>query len=247
MKRNNMSILVVSCDDYSDLWDPFFFLMNKYWKDNKYPIYLTTNTKNYIKESINVINNPKDFEWSKRTKSALEKINSEYVLLLLEDYFFSKKVDNQKIMDILQLMTQDKILYYKLNSFSKINSKAYNNKNYLKIIPNDLKYGVSLQPAIWNTKFLYDLIGDGNYNPWYFEKKILNENLKIEPKKFLYDNRHILNIKHGLVKGKWLPSTLKYFKRRGINLNKNNDRKKLSIEEVLILNIKKYIKFFLRG
>ena len=38
--KNKFAILIVSCDKYSDLWDPFFKLFFKFWPDCPFNIYL---------------------------------------------------------------------------------------------------------------------------------------------------------------------------------------------------------------
>ena len=43
--KKRATIVVFSCDSYEDVWNPFFTLMNKYWKNCKYDIIL--NSKKY--------------------------------------------------------------------------------------------------------------------------------------------------------------------------------------------------------
>jgi hypothetical protein len=53
MTNNNLSIVVSSCDSYSDLWNPFFTLLKKYWIGiEKYPIYLCTESKKITFEGL---------------------------------------------------------------------------------------------------------------------------------------------------------------------------------------------------
>jgi hypothetical protein len=40
---DNLAVIVVSCDLYSDVWKPFFTLFFKYWNDCPFPVYLTSN------------------------------------------------------------------------------------------------------------------------------------------------------------------------------------------------------------
>jgi len=41
--RANCSILIPSCDKYSDLWRPFFTLFWRHWPDCPFPVYLGSN------------------------------------------------------------------------------------------------------------------------------------------------------------------------------------------------------------
>ncbi len=41
------AVLVVSCDNYSDVWSPFFELYSRFWPDCPFNTYLISNTKEY--------------------------------------------------------------------------------------------------------------------------------------------------------------------------------------------------------
>ena len=61
-------VVVLSCDKYSDLWNPFFKLYNKYWQDNPFKTYLITENKTY--PGVDAINT--HGEWTERIRTALE-------------------------------------------------------------------------------------------------------------------------------------------------------------------------------
>lgn len=42
------TVLLSTCDSYEDTWNPFFKLMNKYWEDCPYDVFINTESKNYI-------------------------------------------------------------------------------------------------------------------------------------------------------------------------------------------------------
>ena len=48
MRKNDITIIVNSCDKYSDLWYPFFELLRIQWPDLSYPIILNTESKTYV-------------------------------------------------------------------------------------------------------------------------------------------------------------------------------------------------------
>ena len=50
MKEEICSVLVTSCDSYDDTWEPFFTLLETMWPNCHYPIYLSTETKNFSLE-----------------------------------------------------------------------------------------------------------------------------------------------------------------------------------------------------
>jgi len=220
MKNDNLAIVIIGYDGYSDLWDNFFFLLNKYWSDRKYQAYLVTNLSNIKYDKTITIPCGEDCEWSKKVYDFIKNCNEKYVLLLLEDFFISKYVDNKYFEEIYKIIVEDDIDYFKLNTFSKIKGKKYKNYTNIKTINYDQDYAISLQPAIWKTNFLMTLLGVGNYNAWKFESdRILNKKKIDSGLKLLYDNRNILNIEHAVVQGKYIPNVVKKFKKQNIKFN----------------------------
>ena len=49
--KSNITVLVNSCDSYSDAWYPFFTLWKKYWPDSKFPV-IFGNGENFLWEKI---------------------------------------------------------------------------------------------------------------------------------------------------------------------------------------------------
>ena len=257
-----MAILIIGFDGYSDLWDDCINLFDKYWKNRNYDVYLANNTKKVNYEGIKVINCGEKAEWSKKVSIALSNIQEDYVCLLLEDFFIGDYVENKIIDNTLNFIKNEKIKYFKItdnNRFTPTKNPIYKNKKNLKVIYDDTDYGISLQPAIWEKKYLAELIGNENYNAWTFEINRLKE--EKDGKKLILtgcieDTRNILNIKHGVLQGKLLPSTIKYFKKNNYNIK--SDREIMSFfnyriyilktycRELLPNKFKKIIKIFLK-
>ncbi len=246
-QNNDMAILIVSYDGYSDLWDDFFYLLNHYWADRPYPTYLANNIKSAKYVGVEVINCGENAQWSTRTRLALSQIKEPYVCLLLEDYFIGQDIDSRQIKTALNLMKNDQLKYYKLNSFSQISTDSYKGFDYIKVIPQNLEYGISLQAAIWDKNYLLDLIGFDDYNAWKFEVDRIREtdiNSKFPIIGCVYDNRNILNICHCVAQGKFLPSAIKYFKKRNYLIN-TSKREVMSKREYLYYKLKAKGKFLI--
>lgn len=241
-EKSDLAILVVSYDGYSDLWDDFFNLLNKYWADRDYPVYLANNVKRPRYHNVSVINSRKESQWSTRTRIAIGKIKEPYICLLHEDYFIGNRVDNEKVSEALGLMKRDGVKYYKLNNFSKVKTKHYKNIDYLQTIPENLEYGIGLQAAIWDRKYLLDLVGEGDYSAWKFEVDRIRESEMGKNKPLrgcIFDSRNILNICHGVVKGKYLPSAIKYFEKQNYYLNTSH-RVIMTNKQYLICRTKRF-------
>src|SRR5436190_9796113 len=105
--NKELSVLVSSCDKYSDLWNPFFGMFFKYWEDRPYNIYLVSENNKYGSSRVKTINPNQNQTWSARLLWALEQIDNKYVLLMLEDYILLKKVDNQWIEHCLDVLIKN--------------------------------------------------------------------------------------------------------------------------------------------
>ena len=63
-KANETALLVVSCDNYRDAWEPFFTLLFKYWPECPYPVFLGSNKQTYKDNRITPIMIGEDIDYS---------------------------------------------------------------------------------------------------------------------------------------------------------------------------------------
>lgn len=237
--KTDLAIVIVSYDEYSDLWDDFFNLLQINWPDNPYKIYLINNVKKPKYENVTVINTNVEAQWSTRVRLGLKKIEEKYICLLLEDFYIGSPIKNVHIKEIIDLVKKDHIKYYKLNSFSRIKSMNYKENKFIQYIPSNKQYAISLQPAIWEKKYLSEKLGQEDYNAWQFEIDRNNETRMITDKfinNCFYDNRNILNICHVVVQGKILPSAIKYYGKQNYKLS--TSRKVMTQSEFIFYKLK---------
>lgn len=105
------AFIYCSCDSYSDLWEPYFCLLNKYWPDIKMNIILNTehkvfNNPEYFTIKVNTFKCPKKCSWSKRLLNILNSINEEFIFLVIDDLFLQSKVDNSHFSNLLQFLNE---------------------------------------------------------------------------------------------------------------------------------------------
>lgn len=219
MGKNRLAIYVNSYDGYSDLWDAFFEIFEKYWKDCCYPIYLVNNKKEYKRNKVQCIHTGEDVNWFHCAKKSLSIIQEEYVFFLLDDYFFSKYMDNCDIEEIIDFMSQNDIGYYQMTCHQKGKKRI----TYLK----NTNYPVSLQPAIWNRKKFIEILESYNgKSPWDFEnlasKQFYNSHKELNKLGVAYDTRDLMGYHNGVQRGKWMPTTLDFYRKKGIIIECGN-------------------------
>ena len=117
---NKTSILIPTCSIYINVWEPHLKLLKKYWNDCLFKIFLGTDKnfdsnklgleKNYDIEYIFTDLPSKGDNILNRIQFYLKKIKEkkfEIVLLLIDDFFLVRNVNNKDIFECIQLMTKD--------------------------------------------------------------------------------------------------------------------------------------------
>ena len=98
----NLTIIVNTCDDYSDVLSIFFKSFEKWWPDCPYPIVINTESKQYSSlypatTYTYQLNSNKD-DWGGRLLSTLSQIKTDFVLMTYDDYILEDKVEIEKII-----------------------------------------------------------------------------------------------------------------------------------------------------
>jgi len=161
------AVLVSSCDAYSDLWAPFFNLFWKYWPDCPFPVYLISNHRKFAHPKVISLCMGDDRSWGQSLRGALSRLDTEYVLLMLEDFFLRQPVATMDIMACLE-------------AFKKLNGNMLRLVNrpkpdvpvadfpWIGHIRPGAPYRVSTQGTLWRRQMLMDLTRDGE-SIWQFE------------------------------------------------------------------------------
>ena len=112
-----LAIVGIFFDGYEDMWYDFVNLFHKNWPDCPYPLSIVDNVAELDPQKVDtskvtVLHAGKDAEYSRKVQLAVDQIDAEYYLLLLEDFFVVKPVSNRKIRDVLAFIQREKIEYY---------------------------------------------------------------------------------------------------------------------------------------
>lgn len=228
---SDCSILVCSCDKYEDAWNPFFTLFKKNWEDCPYPVYLNTETKKYngidglSVKSIHC--NPK-YSWSKRLKNSLKHIQSEFVLLMLEDFFFLSEVNQKKLDDVILWMKSGEIASVCFERYGRRKEEIVEHGCFIKR-SRGARYTFSLQAGIWKRDILIKCLTNFE-TPWEFEEIGNIRSCKIKEKFYVqlqdsapvFDYNVFRDTGYGLYRGKWLKSNIELFEKNGIEVDFEN-------------------------
>jgi len=222
--NNELSILIASFSKAYDIWNITDYYFNKYWKDNPYKIYLGANGENrsdFCPINWLYINSGPDISWSNSMLDYLEAIDSKYVLIYLDDFALYNDVNTRDIEKVIQFINNNNSKMVRLNSSPKPDIKINNFLGQISI-KDRVPYSTSLQAAIWDKDFLITLL-KYNFNPWEFEIKAGKTAEAFENQdKFYSTYGAILQYKHFVEKGKFLPFIKELSKNDNINLKINN-------------------------
>ncbi len=213
-KLCNVSILVNSCDSYDDLWLPFFTLLEKYWPNHP-QTYISVETKTVPFKNIISLNDNISSTWGSRFKNALKQIKTDYVIVMLDDFFLRESVDEIRIYNSLEFLKNDEqaSVFYYLDTGPLFRKQFIDSKNYseYELAKKDAWYKLNLQAALWKKEDLISYINDFD-TPWSWEM-LGTKYLKTE-KDFYYlkpNSKSVINYGFkstgmGVFRGKWVKS-----------------------------------------
>ena len=220
--NKSLSIVIGSCDAYSDVAELYIEFLRQYWKECVFPIYVATEQKIIHEPDVITVTNNNGEEWVERIIKAINKTESDYIWLTVDDLFISKKVDNERIKEILEIIEKEGIQYYGFPAnLIKDNRKRkhYRGYEYIYSISKDVAYGVNMGTAIWEKEELLRILNDGIETAWDVENYFLEKASK-QPggyyEHYVDDNGTSLKFSHMIKKGKWIQKGVREVKDSGI-------------------------------
>jgi hypothetical protein len=202
----------MSCDAYSDLWTPFFNLFWRHWGDCPWPVYLGTNHRPFSDQRVASLATG-DAEWSDRLRLCLESIDSDFVLLLLEDYFLDGAVSSRLLCD--KLADLRSLGGAQLRVFpSPGPDRQLQSHPDLGIIDARAAYRVSTQAAIWNRSHLLQLLV-GSESIWNFEWNATDRS-RSSGATYYATYKPLIPYRQVIERGEWFRGAARYFARQKI-------------------------------
>lgn len=165
--NNDLALLIMTCDDYKDLWDPYITLYKKYWKHPTINAYFCSDTLGSGYKGFIDIPVGKHVEWSARLRYALNQIKEDYVLLVLDDYYITKPVQEAKLLELVEVMKKFNAASFRVFPSPPPNKELEGYPEY-GINEKGQQYRCSTQATIWKKEVLDNLIDDAE-NIWKFE------------------------------------------------------------------------------
>lgn len=220
---SDCAVLVSTCDNYADIWDPFFTLFNKFWPNNSYPIYVNSESLECIDDHVDLRTLKGDIgiSWTRRLKNALERIDEEFIIFMLDDFFLYDYVDNQRIEECVSFMRADSkiaAIY-----FTCLSGQIKMEDCELTGLEKCSHYGkskVNITLTLWRKEAFARYL-DQDESAWEFEENAPLRSLDNSDTFYSFTQNTKIAIpysftKYGLFSGKWFKDTVSLFKEHGI-------------------------------
>ena len=167
------TLFLSSYDKGEDLWEGFFTALSIQWPEMDMPIVLNTETKNYSFPgySINAFHPCKNrnLTWAERIVYVLSRVETEYVLFFLEDYWLDERVDDGFFKKVLGWMDNNldvaNFSFYPCLPGSNIQDDRFDR---FELRPQKCEYKFNCQVGLWRTRELIHCFRK-HEDPWEWE------------------------------------------------------------------------------
>lgn len=207
--QNKLTIIVNTCDSYADLWPLFFSALNEYWKDRSIKIVVNTEEKKDLgfHADNTIIHTSQSTFWGERLLDTLHDINTEYILMLYDDFIIDQVFDESILYNIIGWMDSNlNISVFYLQNLNINNQSANICFGKFKRIDPYSDYRLNSAPGVWRKQDLLRFTGKED-NPWAWEvfgtyrtQRTLKEFYQPDDKIYSFDGS-----KGGAIyRGKWV-------------------------------------------
>jgi len=230
----SVAFVVVSCDRYADLWDPFFHCLDKYWSDCPYSVYLVTNHKDYDRPGVTVIKVGDDRSYSDNLRTAVSQLKESWVILWLEDVFISQPVDTRGLQIIIEAAQSINVGYLKLSADLPLSYEGGTPQG-IGPIPKGVRYRSAVGLSLYHVETLKRLLIP-NATAWELDTSTISNELDI-PFYALTGQaarRPPIVWVNGVIKGRWNWPAITFLRKEGF-AGLLNGRKRLDLKGYLYI------------
>jgi hypothetical protein len=168
--RANLTVVVNSCDAYTDVLSLFFCALHEYWPDCPHPIVVNTESPTYSKFARvhHHRSSSGQDNWGERLLLTLSSIDSEYVLMVCDDFILDSEVHGSRIDAAVSALQSnpEAAAVYLIDTQLPIRSDSP--AAGFGIIDERAEYRLNSAPGVWRRSALMKYTRTGD-NPWAWE------------------------------------------------------------------------------
>jgi hypothetical protein len=232
--RQDVTLLVNTCDAFADCWNPFFTLLRAHWPGCDWPIVLNTEHLAYEHEGLD-IRSARVAEgsatrptWSECLMRCLEGVHTPFVLYMQEDYFLEAPVRTQALQGLVELMHHEQADVIRIMECGGAGPWHPSPHPWLWEVDARSPYRISLQAGLWRTQVLARQLRR-HESPWQLEVFGSGRARRRSGERVMCVNRDLFHgpgqeilpyTPTGIVKGRWERHIVtKLFERHGIEMD----------------------------
>jgi hypothetical protein len=222
--------VILSCDKYSDIWNPVVTNIKSNLPKCRYPLYLVTNEREFIYPGVINVKTGPDADWSTSLKIALSEIPERELLILLDDMPLHESPTLERIDEAFSLLSLHNLGTLHPRPVPPIRRWNKDHQTWFEYSHKD-SYTCNVF-AIWKKEVLEQILVEGE-SPWEFEMLGSERLNTIARSGALKTN--LLNYANLVIKGMWDPKVakLEFDLRLGLDLSKRKIISKFSIKRIL--------------
>lgn len=169
--HQELTIVVNTCDAYSDVLGIFFHALRDCWADCPYPVVINTESNTHSPHPArvhNYISKTGADDWGDRLRSTLGSIETDFVLMLYDDFILDAQVDNNRVQEALQLLRSraQAVVTYLIDTTLPLDTTDAD--SIFLPLKDKVDYRLNSAPAIWRRQALMDYTEVGD-TPWAWE------------------------------------------------------------------------------
>ncbi|MCU1786056.1 hypothetical protein NTD80_25195 [Pseudomonas sp. 13B_2.1_Bac1] len=171
--KENCTIIVNSCDNYEDVWLPFFHAFIDMWPNCNCKIILNTEHKDFKFDGLDIVTlnlTPDEGKkaWGWRLRKALSLVETEFVVSLFDDFILEAPVNLDRLARCIHDMKENPdITAFYFNYIPGANERDGLHDGF-ELIGKRNDYRLNSAPALWRTRELVRLTGEYD-SPWAWE------------------------------------------------------------------------------
>lgn len=214
------ALIVLTCDNYSDLWPMFIHFFEKNWKDCPFDRYFITNNKDIPDSSFSALKIGRDESWSDGLLKAIELLKKQYdyLIVTLEDSPIIEMVNQSKLNLIIDSFLKHNGNFLSLFTQMNMGKPTRKFNDFFGIIDKGSLYRPTCVYSLWKVSVLEDLL-DRKENAWEFERFGSIRSDKYD--KFFMTYNNFIKMSNTVIKGKWQRSEYNRIKKMGFEPNIN--------------------------
>jgi hypothetical protein len=207
--RSDLGIVVLSCDKYSDLWQPCFAFLFRAWPDCPFNVYLAANQKRFEHKKVTTLLSGEDTDWSSSVRRSVAQVAEDNVLFLYDDAFLTGRVSTESVAARLSWFLQRSANYLRMRSLPRPDQRI---DSLVGLIRPGSAYRTALFTSVWRKAVILDILRDGE-TAWAFELHGLKRAEAYDG--FYGTYEQVFPYIHGVEKGKWFPWAVWYLRHHG--------------------------------